>query len=128
MYSNLVRASGFQFTTNQRRDWIRAVGGKCLKKLISCSRLAALALRYHRLAYALCLVPPNRSINDAGVSWRRAPNERHIGTLQYAIAAVVGELLGQRSVRQIVLGNNHYAACILVEPVHDARPLYASDA
>ena len=41
---------------------------------------------------------------------------------------MIGELRGQRLVRLVVLGDHHQPGGVLVEPVHDARPLDAADA
>ncbi len=41
---------------------------------------------------------------------------------------VVGELRRQRLVRGVGLGHHHQPGGVLVEPVHDARPLDAADA
>ena len=41
---------------------------------------------------------------------------------------MVGELLGESPMRPVVLGGDEKAGRVLVEPVHDARPLHAADA
>ena len=52
-----------------------------------------------------------------------APDEGQVAAPHLAGAAVVGELLGQRLMRAVVLGHHHQPGGVLVEPVHDARPL-----
>jgi hypothetical protein len=51
-----------------------------------------------------------------------------VSALQRAGAAVVGELVGEMAMGDIVLGGHHDAAGILVEPVNDAGALDAADA
>ena len=66
-------------------------------------------------------MPVDRRIDGAALAVRHAPDEGHIAAPHRAGAAVVGELLGQRFVRAVVLGRHHQPGGVLVEPVHDAR-------
>ncbi len=69
-----------------------------------------------------------RRVDRSLQSARAAPDNRHIGTLQRPGAAMVSKLVGEMAVSQVVLGDNHDAARILVEAVDDAGPLDATDA
>ena len=57
----------------------------------------------------------------------RAPDEGEIAALDAAFG-LVGELGAERAVGGVGLGHHHQAGGVLVEPVHDARPLDAADA
>ncbi len=57
---------------------------------------------------------------DAGI--RLAPDKREIVPAQLAGPAMVGKLGREPPVGRVGLGHHHYAACVLVEPVHDPRP------
>ena len=57
-----------------------------------------------------------------------APHDRQIGALQRSGPAVIGELVRQALMRAVVLGHDEQAGGVLVEPMHDARPLHAADA
>ena len=57
-----------------------------------------------------------------------APDDRQVGALQRPGAAVIGELRRERLMGEVVLGHHEQARGVLVEPVHDARPLHAADA
>ena len=57
-----------------------------------------------------------------------APDEGEIGALQRAGAAVIGELRREALMGAVVLGDHQEAGRVLVEPMHDARPLHAADA
>ncbi len=59
---------------------------------------------------------------------RHVPGEGQVAAPHRPGAAVVGELLGQRLMRPVVLGRDHQAGSVLVEPVHNSRPLHAADA
>ena len=52
---------------------------------------------------------------------RRAPHQREIAALELALAAMIGELLGERAMRPVGLGDDEQAARVLVEAMHDAR-------
>ena len=58
----------------------------------------------------------------------RAPDQGKVGALQGAGAAVVGELRGEALMGEVVLGDDEEPGRVLVEPMHDARPLHAADA
>ena len=89
-------------------------------------RLAAALAHCHFLAGER--VPVDRRVDGAALAVRHAPDERQVAAPHRAGAAVVGELRGQRVVRAVVLGRHHQPGGVLVEPVHDARPLDAADA
>ena len=59
---------------------------------------------------------------------QRAPDERQIAALQPAVGAVGGELPSEPRVRLVRLGHHQQTGRVLVEPVHDTRPLDAADA
>ena len=65
---------------------------------------------------------------DAARPLRRAPDDRQVAALEPAVGAVGGELLGEPLVRAIGLGHHQQAGGVLVEAMHDARPLDAADA
>ena len=54
--------------------------------------------------------------------------KREIAALELAGAPMIGELLGERAMRLIGLGDDQQSAGILVEPMHDAGPRHAADA
>ena len=68
-----------------------------------------------------------RGVDGALRPARRAPNQSEIAAFERAFG-LVGELGGERAVGGVGLGHHHQAAGVLVEPVHDARPLDAADA
>ena len=70
----------------------------------------------------------NRLVDGAAWTFRYPPDESEIAAAQGPCAAVVGELPRERAMGPIRLGNDKQPAGILVQPVHDARPLFASDA
>ena len=57
-----------------------------------------------------------------------APDEREIGALERAGAAMVGELRREALMGPVVLGDDEQAGRVLVEAVDDAGPLHAADA
>jgi hypothetical protein len=69
----------------------------------------------------------DRRIDGAALAVRHAPDQGHVAAPHRASSAVIGELLGQRFVRAIVLGRHHQPGGVLVEPVHDAGALDAAD-
>src|SRR5581483_6237533 len=70
----------------------------------------------------------DRSIDDALRPRRRAPDEREIAALERPGAAVVGELLGERAMGLVGLGDHHEPARVLVEAMDDAGPDHSADA
>ena len=70
----------------------------------------------------------DRCIDGAMRPRRRAPDEREIAALELAGAAMVGELLGERAMRLVGLGDDQQPARVLVEAMHDAGPRHAADA
>ena len=73
-------------------------------------------------------MPVDRRVDGALGAARRAPGEGEIFAHERAFAAVIGELRAQPLMRAVVLGDDQKAGGVLVEPVHDARPLHAADA
>ena len=70
----------------------------------------------------------DRTVDGALGPLRRPPDEGQIAAFEpVPVAAVAGELRRQAPMRPIVLRHHHEAACVLVEPVHDARPALAAD-
>ena len=69
-----------------------------------------------------------RRVDGADQLARAAPDDRLVGAFQRRGAAVVGELLGQMAMGDIVLSDDHDAGGVLVQPVDDAGSAYAADA
>ena len=74
------------------------------------------------------LVAADRRVDGAVRPRRRAPHEREIAALELALAAMIGELLRQRAMGLVGLGDDEEAARVLVEAMHDARARHAADA
>ncbi|MGY4340437.1 hypothetical protein ACVWW3_005343 [Bradyrhizobium sp. LM2.9] len=86
---------------------------------------AALA---HRHLLARMRVAVDRRINGAAMAAGQPPRERHVAAPHRSGAAVIGELRGERGMREVVLGDHHQPRGVLVQPVHDAGPAHATDA
>jgi hypothetical protein len=62
---------------------------------------------------------------DGSRNFRRsAPDQSDIGPLQMGGETMVGKSFGQSAVGLVVFGDDHDTGRILVEPVHNARPLH----
>ena len=122
MNPHLVRAPGLEPAFDEAGQRL-AVQIKNLQRLVSAyRRLAARFEDRHFLARSA--VAADRRRDAAGGRLRSPLDERQVDP-----ADPMGfELPAQLLVRRIVLGTNHQAACILVQPVHDAGPLDAADA
>ncbi len=70
----------------------------------------------------------DRRVDGAVRPRRRAPHEREIAALELALAAMIGELLRQRAMGLVGLGDDEKAARVLVEAMHDAWARHAADA
>ena len=68
-----------------------------------------------------------RGVDGAFRPVGRAPDEGEIAALERP-SVLVGELLAERTMGAVGFGHHHQAGGVLVEPVHDARPLDAADA
>lgn len=71
--------------------------------------------------------PPERRVDRAFRGRRLSPYHGQIGALQRACAAMIGKLCGQMPMGAVILGDDHDTACVLVQPVNNARPPYAAD-
>ncbi len=70
----------------------------------------------------------DRRVDGAAGAVRHPPDKGEIATSHLAGPAVVGELRRQRLMRRVVLGDDEQARGVLVQPVHDARPLHPANA
>ncbi len=84
--------------------------------------LAALADDGHALA--VDRMTAERPIDGAGGRARYAPDDG----LVHAVDRVDAELAGKADMRPVVLGSDHHAADLAVQPVHDTRSQHAADA
>ena len=74
-------------------------------------------------------VPVDRAVDFAARPVRSPPDKGEVAALEgAAVASMSGELGRQAPMSAVVLGHDHEAAGVLVEPVDDARPLLAADA
>ena len=69
-----------------------------------------------------------RRIDRPARALGRAPDDRQVAALEPAVGAMGGELLGETLMRAVGLGHHEQAGGVLVEAMHDARPLDAADA
>lgn len=76
----------------------------------------------------VCACPPEWRVDRAFWRRRMSPDQGQIGALQRARPAVIGKLRGQMPMGPVVLGDDHDTACVLVQPVDNARTPYAADA
>src|SRR6478672_13872738 len=74
------------------------------------------------------LVAADRRVDRAVRTRRRAPHKGKIAALKRTLTAMIGELLGERAMGLIGLGNYQEAARVLVEAMHDAGTRHAADA
>ncbi len=122
--ADLVGAAGFEHAGEQAGDWLAVEPAIGLAQLpMRHCRPAALA---HGAFLAVERAAVERGVNHALRAAGCAPGEREIAALQFA-GELVGELLRQRAVGTIVLGDHHQPGGVLVEAVDDARPLDAAD-
>ena len=91
-------------------------------------RMAAMLAGHDRHLGAIGAAATEPRIDRAARPLGRAPDQRPVAALEPAVGAMGGELLGQRLMRGIRLGHHQQAGGILVEAMHDARPLHAADA
>ena len=73
-------------------------------------------------------VPAERRVHDPGAAGKRIPHQRDIFAHQRARAAVVGEQVRQPPMRRVGLGDHQQPRRVLVQPMHDPRPLDPADA
>ncbi len=125
MHPDLMGAAGLELAGQKRRDRFAVAPVKGLLDLPMGNRLAAAFAHRHFLPGKS--MPVDRRVDRAALAVRHAPYECHVAAPHRAGAAVVGELLGQRFVRAVVLRRHHQPGRVLVEPVHDARALDAAD-
>ena len=125
MHPDLMGAAGLQLTGQQCRDRFAVAAVEGLLNFPMGDGLAAAVA--HRHLFPRIGMPVDRRIDGAARAARHVPGERHVAAPHRAGAAVIGELLGQRFVRAVVLRRHHQSGGVLVEPVHDARPLDAAD-
>ena len=59
---------------------------------------------------------------------RRAPDKGKITAFEFSLAAMIGELLGERAMGLIGLRHDEKAARVLVKAMHDAGTRHATDA
>ena len=57
-----------------------------------------------------------------------APDEGPVGSFQVPVATVVRKGVGEATMRCVGLGDDHDAAGILVETVHDTGPFHPANA
>ncbi len=131
VHTDLVRASRFQPAFNQCRK--RSCIGFFVKALYNfvmrdCFAGIHAVFALHASLGTVCRGTPEWRIDRAAQGLRRPQNQRQIGAFQRTSASVVGKLIGQMAMCQIVLGNHHDAGRILVEPMHDAWPFNAANA
>ena len=126
MHPDLMGAAGLELAGQQRRDRFAVTPVEGFQDLPMGDGLAAAVAHRHLLAGMG--MPVDRRIDGAAQPVRHAPDQRQIAAPHLVGAAVVGELLGQRFMRAVVLGRHHQPCGVLVEPVHDARALDAADA
>ena len=88
----------------------------------------AAPLRQHRHLGPARRVAANGRIDRAMRAGRGAPDEGEIAALEFARAAMIGELLGERPVAVVGLGHDHEPARVLVEAMDDARARDPADA
>ena len=82
----------------------------------------------HRHLGAARGMAADRRVDGAVRARRCAPDQRKIGALERAFAAMIGELGGERAMRLVGFGDDEDAAGILVEAMHDAGARHAADA
>ena len=119
-------AAGLQLAGQQRGDRLAVTAVESFRNLPMRHGLPAKFADRHLLPRMRMAV--DRRIHGAALAVRKPPGKRPIAAPHRAGAAVVGELRGQRLVGAVVLGRHHQPGGVLVEPVHDARPLYPADA
>ena len=89
--------------------------------------LTAFFYRDHRHFLALDSVAAERRVDHACGSVGRAPDQGEIFPRQRQFAAVVGKETRQAVMRLVGLGDHQQSRRILVQPMHDARPLHPAD-
>ena len=72
-------------------------------------------------------VPAERGVDRALGALRCTPDQRQVGPLQWARAAVVGELRREVLVGEVGLGHHHQARGSAIQPMHDAGALRPPD-
>ena len=124
MHAYLVGASGFQ-TAFHQTDLSLGKAGRAaiMRHCMACRR----AFRYGDFL-AIIGTARQRGIHRAGGGQRRAPNQRLIQALHAPVAAMRGKLLGEPIMRFVRFGDDHNAAGILVEAMHNARAFFAANA
>src|SRR5690349_988989 len=126
MDPDLVGAAGLQTALQQAGSRLAVIAGVGREQVPMGHRLAA-ALA-HRALVARAWVAVERGVDRAPRAERRTPSKGKVAALKTTIFTLAGELRRQRLVGMVVLGHHHQATGVLVEPVHDARPLDAADA
>ncbi|MHC2247105.1 hypothetical protein ACVJH7_006412 [Bradyrhizobium elkanii] len=126
VHPDLMGPPGLEPAREQGGDRLAVAAGKAREHFEMGDRLAAALAHRHLLAGVRVAV--DRRVDRAVGPVRDAPDERHVAALHRAGAAMVGELRGQRLVGVVVLGDHHQSRGVLVEAVHDARPLDPADA
>ena len=81
-----------------------------------------LAFAFDPKRKAILLVADDRSVDDGGLGARIAPDEGDVFLRDGAAL----ELPRKRELRDVVLGDDHHAAGVLVEAMHDPRPQVAA--
>ncbi len=127
MHADLMRPAGFEHEPQQRNVAAGRSPGKVEHFIMRLSLAADDASRY-RDFHAVGAASPEPRIDGPFRPRKLAPDERQIAAMQPAVAAVAFELLRQALVRGVGLGDHEQARRILVQAMHDARPLDAANA
>ena len=117
VHANLVRAAGVNRDLRQRQRRVELLGADDARH-----RLAA-APRARRHLLPVGRIAADRRVDPAS-RLHHAPDQRDVFLLDLAIVKLPRELL----VRGVVLGDDHQPRRAAIEPMHDARPLFAADA
>ena len=126
MHPDLMGAPGLELTGDEHGDRLAAPAIERLLHLPMGDGLAAALAHRHFLPRVGMAI--DRGIDRALPPCWNAPRECHVAAPQRAGPAMIGELRAQRLMGRIVLGRDHQAGGVLVEPMHDAGPPDAADA
>ena len=124
MHTNLVRATGLQMA-GKARDLPVEIA--FLHLIIGDGVARAFMGRNGHFA-AVVRRAGEACVNLAEAGQGRTPHQRLIAALHASVAAMGGKLRAERQMRGISFGRHHNAACVLVEPMDNARALFPANA
>lgn len=125
---NLVRSAGLQSKSHLAYGNSAVTAGISFDDPIMGYCSATQSSPCHRDPGSILWAASERRIDAARRSLKAAPGESEVCPLKASIGTMSCELLCQAMMGSIRLGDDNEAACILVEPVHDAGALDATNA